>query len=150
MHVNSPRITKSLGACSPRETHTKEPTSAHKILVMYCLWVCLSVQTQVSRITQASRHPLQGADTPPGNQHPLQGADAPPGDQHPLQGRKCPARAKSKTLGYVPSRWFLPLKSLFSLLCLMGCLHVKGEPQASRLAGSYFSKPHTPPGLVEP
>ena len=74
----------------------------------------------------------------------------------PLQGTN--TLPKEKSLAKLsPNTWlkfpslFLPLESLFSFLCLMGCLHVKGEPQASRLAGSYFSKPHThTPALWSP
>ena len=130
------QLTKDLGAYSPHETHMKEPTSTH-VLSSYALLVgtpiCPSVGKQVQNMPQAtSRRKMshQGTNT--------------------LSKAKMPREAKSKHLVKFPFAGFCPSKPLFSLLCLMGCLRVKGEPRASRLGSSYFSRPHAPPGLAEP
>ena len=149
MHVNSPRITKSLGASSPRETHMKEPTSAHK-LFSYVLLVGMPIcpnagkQVHASLKTTPRQKRLVRELTPSSRRK-----KASPGNRHPLQGGKRPAKLSPNTWSIFLSLVFAPRVS-FSLLYLMGCLHIKGDPQASRLAGSYFSRPHTPPGLVEP
>ena len=149
MHVNSPRITKNLGACSPRETHMKEPTSAHKLssyVLLVGMPICPNAGTAGSRKPQdnpKAKTPRQGANTL------FKAQNASPGNRHPLQGRKRPAKLSPNTWSIFLSLVFAPRVS-FSLLYPMGCLRVKGDPQASRLAGSYFSRPHTPPGLVEP
>ena len=147
MHVNSPRSTKNLGACSPRETHMKEPTGTHEFS-SYVLLVGMPICPNAGKQVQTSlRHherkmPRQGP-TPSPRQKRLVMESA------PSSRRKTPREAKSRHLVKISLRWFLSLEPLFSLLCLMGCLRVKGEPQASRLAGSYFLRPHAPPGLVD-
>src|SRR5680860_219305 len=130
MHVNSKgalnswvssrarQLTKdhqNLGACSPRETHLKEPTSAHK-LSSYVLLVGAPICPNAGKQVQASlRQPRE--------------ENASTGNQHPLQGRQCLAKLSPNTWLNFPSL-VLSLEPLFSLLCLMGCLRVKGEPQA--------------------
>ena len=149
MHVNSPSITKNLGACSPRETHMKEPTSTHK-LPSYVLLVGMPIcpnagkQDHASLKTTPRRKRLSRELTPSSRRKRLSREQTPPPRQ------KTPREAKSKHLVNFPLAGFCPSSLSFSLLYLMGCLRVKGDPQASRLAGSYFSRPHTPPGLVEP
>ena len=145
-HQGSP---KSLGACSPRETPMKEPTSAHE-LSSYGLLVgrpiCQNAGKQDQKKPQANsrkKTPLQGTSTLSKAKTPHQGTST-------LSKAKTPREAKFKHLVKFPFAGCLPLKSLFSFLRLMGCLRVKGEPQASCLVGSYFLRPHTPPGLVEP
>ena len=141
---------RSIYACSPRETHMKEPTSAHKLsscVLLVGMPICPNAGKSGSRKPQdnsKAKTPRQGANTLFKEETPLQGTST------LSKAENVSPELSLKHLVKFPLAGFLPLKSLFSLLCLMGCLHVKGEPQASRLAGSYFSKPHTPPGLVEP
>src|SRR5680860_590236 len=143
MHVNSKgalnswvssrarQLTKdhqNLGACSPRETHLKEPTSAHE-LSSYVLLVGAPICPNAGKQVQASLRQPREENASTGNKHPLQGQNASPGNQHPLQGRQCLAKLSPNTWLNFPSL-VLSLEPLFSLLCLMGCLRVKGEPQA--------------------
>ena len=140
---------QNLGTCSPRETHLKEPTSTHK-LSSYVLLVGAPIRPNAGKQVQASRRQPREGNASTRELTPSPRPKRLSREPTPSPRQKTPREAKSKHLVNFSSRWFLPLKSLFSLLRLMGCLRVKGEPQASRLAGSYFSRPHTPPGLVEP
>ena len=170
MHVNSKgalnswvssrarQLTKdhqNLGTCSPRETHLKEPTSTHK-LSSYVLLVGAPIRPNAGKQVQASRRqPREGNAstrelTPSPRPKRLSRELTPSPRPKRLSRKAMPREAKSKHLVKFSLRWFCPSNLFFSLLCLMGCLRVKGEPQASRLAGSYFSRPHAPSGLVEP
>ena len=95
------QLTKDLGACSPRETHTKEPTSTHE-LSSYVLLVgtpiCQNAGKQDQNKPQATsrrKTPHQGTNT--------------------LSKAKMPRQAKSKHLvkfslaGFCPSSLFSPM-----------------------------------------
>ena len=152
MHVNSSASSELTDQLPCTSTHQGSPKALVPVLLarhtrrnlrarisylaMYCLWVCLSVQTQESRFKNKPQATLP--------RHKRLSREPTPSPR-----RKRPAKLSLNTWSFFPLCWFCP-SNLFSLLCLMGCLRVKGEPQASRLAGSYFLRPHAPPGLVEP
>ena len=128
MHVNSPRITKSLGACSPRETPMKEPTSAHE-LSSYVLLVGMPICPNAGKQVQTSLRQPREENASSGNQHPLQGKSASPGNQHPLQGRKCLAKLSPNTWLNSPFAGFCP-SNLFSLsYASWAACALKGSPR---------------------
>ena len=92
---------QKLGACSPRETHMKEPTSAHK-LSSYVLLVgtpfCQNAGRQSQNKTQATSRRK----------------NASPGNQHPLQGRKRLAKLSLNTWLNFLSLVFAPRASFLS------------------------------------
>ena len=112
MHVNSQgalnswtgsracQLTKDLGACSPRETRMKEPTSVHELssyVLLVGMPICPSAGKQVQnkpQTTSGGKTPHQGTNTP--------------------SRAKTPREAKSKHLVKFSFAGFCP-SSLFSL-----------------------------------
>ena len=145
MHVTSPRTLVPVLLAR----HTRRNLRAHiSCLAMYCLWVRLSVQTQESRAqdrpqaASGGKTPLQGA------QHPLQEKRL-SRERNTLSRTKCLAKLSLKT--WLNSlRWFLSLEPLFLSRASWAACTSKGSHRASRLGSPYFSRPHAPPGLVEP
>ena len=115
MHVNSPRITKNLGDCSPRETHMKEPMSTHELSsCVACGYAFLSNRREAE---------------PKQNPSNLAKENASPGSQHPLQGRKRLAKLSPNTWLIFPLAGFCP-SSLFSLsYASWAACALKGSPR---------------------
>ena len=80
------QLTKDLGACSPRETHMKEPTSAHE-LSSYVLLVGMPICKNTGSKTKA---PRQGTDTLSKTKTPRQGTNT-------LSKAECLAKLSTKT-----------------------------------------------------
>ena len=143
MHVNSQgalnswissrarQLTKdhqNLGACSPRETHMKEPTSAHK-LSSCVLLVGTPICPNAGKQVQASLRQPREENASSGNQHPLQGKNASSGNQHPLQGEKRLAKLSPNTWLKFPFAGFCP-SNLFSLsYASWAACALKGSPR---------------------
>ena len=105
---------QNLGACSPRETHLKEPTSAHK-LSSYVLLVGTPICPNAGKQVQTSLRQPREENTSSGNQHPLQGQNASSGNQHPLQGEKRLAKLSLNTWSFFPLfAGFVPRTSFLS------------------------------------
>ena len=136
MHVNSPRITKNLGACSPRETHMKEPTSTHE-LSSYVLLVGTPICPNAGKQVQTSLRQPRGENASSGN-------------QHPLQGKKCLAKLSPNTWLNFPFAGFCPL-NLFSLsYASWAACALKGSPR-HRASRDLTSRSLThPPALWSP
>ena len=123
-------LTKDLGACSPRETHMKEPTSAHK-LSSYVLLVdtpiCPNAGKQGSNPPQAASRAKM----------PRQGT------QHPLQD-KTPREAKSKNLVISLAGFFASRVSPHGPLARQ-----RGAPE-HRASRALTSSASHPPALSSP
>src|SRR5680860_401783 len=130
------QLTKDLGACSPRETHMKEPTSAHELssyVLLVGMPICPSAGKQVQNKPQATS----------GGKTPHQGTNT-------LSRAKTPREAKSKHLVKFPFAGFCP-SSLFSLsYALWAACALKGSPE-HRASGALTSRGLThPPALWSP
>ena len=128
VHVNSPRITKSLGACSPHETHMKEPTSTYE-LSSYVLLGGTPIFQNAGKQNQSQpqatsqrKTPLQGTNTLSGARTPLQGTNT-------LPKAKSLAKLSPNTWLKFPSLVFCP-SSLFSLsYASWAVCALKGSPR---------------------
>ena len=141
---------QNLGACSPRETHLKEPTSAHK-LSSYVLLVGTPICQNAGN---RSKIPRQGTDTLSKAKTPLQGTNTLSKAKTPLQGTNTLPKAKSlanlspNTWLKFPSLVFAPRVSFLSYTSWSACA-LKGIPR-HRASRDLTSRGLTPPGLVEP
>ena len=108
------QLTKDLGACSPRETHMKEPTSAHELssyVLLVGMPICPSARKQALQASGNLRRKTtrQGTNT--------------------LCKAKTPRQAKSKHLVEFPFAGFCP-SSLFSLsYASWAACALKGNPR---------------------
>ena len=151
MHVNSQgalnswvssrarQLTKdhqNLGACSPRETHMKEPTSTIRFF-SYLLLVGMPISPSAGKQALQALGTLSKATTP------RQGTNT-------LFKAETPRQAKCKNLVEFPLAG-LCSSSLFSLShASWAACTSKGSPKHRASRSSYFLRPHAPPALWSP
>ena len=155
MHVNSQgalnswtgsrarQLTKDLGACSPRETHMKEPTSAYELsscILLVGMPICPSVGKQALQASDT----LSKAKTPPQGTDALSKAKTPHQGTNTLSKAKTTHEAKSRHLVKFPFAGFCP-SILFSLSnASWAACALKGSPE-HRASGALTSR-----GLTHP